>query len=99
MEKSRVTKLDPKGFKRILDIGGPSAALTTPKSAKPTPNKTTTNDSSNTAKTSARTKAPKSSRRLRRIVEPESDSSSSESADSDLASLTLNHTFLVSSKN
>jgi hypothetical protein len=84
MVRSKVTKLDPKGFRRNLDVGGPSPK-TPSKPTRPGNNKTSTKDTHNAAKSSNGTKATKSAKRSRRIVE--SDLSSSDSSASDVSTI------------
>jgi hypothetical protein len=81
MVKPKVTKLDPKGFRRNLDFGGPSPKAPN-KPTRPRYNKTSTKETLNTVKSSNGTKSAK---RSRRIVE--SDLPSSESTASDVSAI------------
>jgi hypothetical protein len=84
MVKSKVAKLDPKGFRRNLDVGGPTPKAPN-KPTRPRYNNTFTKDALDTVKSSNGTNASKSAKRSRRIVE--SDLSSSESTVSDVSTI------------
>jgi hypothetical protein len=88
MVKAKVIRLEPQGIKRVMDVGGPSALNTTLK----TPKKVRKNISDKNkliGESTILTKEPKHT--LRSPVSVESDSSSSENSDSEIASIWANN--------
>jgi hypothetical protein len=80
MVRSKITKLDPLGIKRVIDVGGPSALKKAHKSVK-----SKTNKHKLVGKSTIPTKEPK--HKLRSRLRVESDISTSENSESELTSI------------